>query len=405
MNEQSGCQEKIEQQVGCLIALMITLVMTWWFINHVSRDPVTLHPEPERQQEECEISLGVVPASLDPLDAVDERNKLLSFWYDTNPFPQSPGVTIRRALIAIQERQQSHYETNFEESTLFPDQELGSGVIGRFYNVRIHLLDHDEQTAKVQVRAIWVPSRIGSEYPEGTALIFCQRLMLVRARKRLSIEPGLDQGGALVDIGINLSGWYLREDQPGKLPYYFSRLFDRLLEKGYKRLTPTPTISSQSDILQPKTVYIPPQVLGKERNIPCWGWILVVVIAVLVWFLWWLGRLAKEEVLGDETDTAIISQADDSSQSATEPTPPTPDDLTLIRGIGPKIATLLQKTGITTFIELASTNVADLERILKKGNISLADPSTWPDQAILLVMGDFEAFENLKKELRERRQG
>lgn len=57
------------------------------------------------------------------------------------------------------------------------------------------------------------------------------------------------------------------------------------------------------------------------------------------------------------------------------------DNLKEIKGIGPAIETLLNNHNIFTFSDLGSTSVEDLEVILDKKNLRLADPQTWPVQA------------------------
>lgn len=74
------------------------------------------------------------------------------------------------------------------------------------------------------------------------------------------------------------------------------------------------------------------------------------------------------------------------------------DDLKKIEGIGPKIEGILQEAGITTFAELASTEVSELERILE-GNVRMAFPETWPEQAALAAAGKWEELETLQSEL------
>ncbi|MBW1744260.1 MAG: hypothetical protein JRJ47_12670 [Deltaproteobacteria bacterium] len=61
------------------------------------------------------------------------------------------------------------------------------------------------------------------------------------------------------------------------------------------------------------------------------------------------------------------------------------DDLTLIKGIGPKFASVLAAVGINTFEHLSLISVNDLRNILDGIGIGLADPSTWPEQARNLV--------------------
>ncbi|MCB9005164.1 MAG: wax ester/triacylglycerol synthase family O-acyltransferase [Ardenticatenaceae bacterium] len=72
-------------------------------------------------------------------------------------------------------------------------------------------------------------------------------------------------------------------------------------------------------------------------------------------------------------------------QQTEQPQPaPTPaDDLTRIKGIGPKTAVLLQSHGITTFAQLAAANENDLRALLADGNgrFQHINPSDWPSQA------------------------
>ena len=84
---------------------------------------------------------------------------------------------------------------------------------------------------------------------------------------------------------------------------------------------------------------------------------------------------------------------------------PSPDDLTLIEGIGPRINSLLQGAGITTFAQLATTEVSRLEQMLQKAELrGIADPATWPEQAKLAAAGDWDAFRALTDQLKSGRQ-
>jgi predicted flap endonuclease-1-like 5' DNA nuclease len=82
-----------------------------------------------------------------------------------------------------------------------------------------------------------------------------------------------------------------------------------------------------------------------------------------------------------------------------EAMPPVADDLKRIDGIGPKISSVLQAAGITTFVSLAATDVSRLEKVLEAENprlLRLADPTTWPEQAQLAAAGDWEGLETLQ---------
>ena len=80
--------------------------------------------------------------------------------------------------------------------------------------------------------------------------------------------------------------------------------------------------------------------------------------------------------------------------------PSKPDDLKIIEGIGPKIASLLAAAGITTFNQLASTEVHRLSQIVRDAHLAMSDPTTWPEQARLAAAGDWAGLEKLQGELK-----
>jgi predicted flap endonuclease-1-like 5' DNA nuclease len=77
------------------------------------------------------------------------------------------------------------------------------------------------------------------------------------------------------------------------------------------------------------------------------------------------------------------------------------DDLTEVEGIGPKIAAILKDHHITTFAQLAETEIGRLHQILEEAgpHFKLADPETWPEQAKLAAKGDWAGFKKLKDDL------
>lgn len=81
-----------------------------------------------------------------------------------------------------------------------------------------------------------------------------------------------------------------------------------------------------------------------------------------------------------------------------EPSPP--DDLKRIAGIGPKISSALRAAGITTYAQLAATEVGRLEGIIREAGIRIGFPETWPEQASLVAGGKWEEFEALQSELK-----
>lgn len=77
------------------------------------------------------------------------------------------------------------------------------------------------------------------------------------------------------------------------------------------------------------------------------------------------------------------------------------DDLKLIEGIGPKIEELCHGIGITTWADLATTEVSLLRTMLNDAGprFRTHDPGTWPQQAGLLASGRWAEFKTLTDEL------
>jgi predicted flap endonuclease-1-like 5' DNA nuclease len=148
--------------------------------------------------------------------------------------------------------------------------------------------------------------------------------------------------------------------------------------------------------------------------------------AFLLW--WWLRRRPEEVILKTELGTIsrvrgigrppagpVPSQAEGPAQvspvAGPVPSPvegPAPsqvegapaDDLKRIEGIGPKISNVLQDAGITTYAQLAATDVHRLRQILDESGIRLANPDTWPEQARLAAAGDWDALKRLQGQLK-----
>ncbi len=78
------------------------------------------------------------------------------------------------------------------------------------------------------------------------------------------------------------------------------------------------------------------------------------------------------------------------------------DDLTVIEGIGPKIAELLIAGGIRTFKELAAAKPAAVKAILDAAGkrYQMHDPATWPKQATLARDGKTAELAKLQGELK-----
>jgi len=78
------------------------------------------------------------------------------------------------------------------------------------------------------------------------------------------------------------------------------------------------------------------------------------------------------------------------------------DDLKLIEGVGPKMATILNNAGIITFKQLSTTKVTTLREILAAAGprYKMHNPSNWTKQAKLAAAGKMDELKKLKAELK-----
>lgn len=78
------------------------------------------------------------------------------------------------------------------------------------------------------------------------------------------------------------------------------------------------------------------------------------------------------------------------------------DDLTLIEGVGPKIAELLVAAGIVSFGDLAKAKPAAIKTILDAAGkkFQMHDPATWPKQAALARDGKSAELTKLQEKLK-----
>ena len=77
------------------------------------------------------------------------------------------------------------------------------------------------------------------------------------------------------------------------------------------------------------------------------------------------------------------------------------DDLTIIEGIGPKVAAIFVEAGIKSFADLAKKSKEELEAILDPNGAAYVamDPTTWAQQAQLAADGKMDELQALKDEL------
>ncbi len=176
---------------------------------------------------------------------------------------------------------------------------------------------------------------------------------------------------------------------------------------------------------------------GQQQGLPWYDWVLIIIVIVLLLYflwLWWRYSQRKKELAAKPAEPRVEAKVVEPEVKApkpvaaapVEPAVPTPaapvvsappvqaiptpsapvkaDDLTIIEGIGPKIASVLQAAGITSFAKLAQANGERLEQILHEAGLRLADPSTWGEQARLAGEGKMEELKTLQDSLKGGRQ-
>jgi len=76
------------------------------------------------------------------------------------------------------------------------------------------------------------------------------------------------------------------------------------------------------------------------------------------------------------------------------------DDLTVVEGIGPKIRELFHNFDIKTWAALADTSVEKCQEVLNSGGkrFEIHRPATWPDQAKMAALGQWEALKKWQDE-------
>ncbi|GAB4455640.1 MAG: hypothetical protein Kow0070_04270 [Anaerolineales bacterium] len=76
------------------------------------------------------------------------------------------------------------------------------------------------------------------------------------------------------------------------------------------------------------------------------------------------------------------------------------DDLTVLEGVGPKVAKVLNDAGIRSFADLAEANPADVQKALDAAGLQMMNPEGWIEQAKFAAKGDMDGLKKLQDELK-----
>ncbi len=122
-----------------------------------------------------------------------------------------------------------------------------------------------------------------------------------------------------------------------------------------------------------------------------WGWLLYLVIGLLlsgVLVSWLLRRRNGEELEDSPGERGLHKENVEVN------------DLTKIEGIGPKVARILNESGISTFDALANADASEVPQILTVGGLQMMKPAGWIEQAQLAARGDWTVLEQLQGEMK-----
>jgi predicted flap endonuclease-1-like 5' DNA nuclease len=172
---------------------------------------------------------------------------------------------------------------------------------------------------------------------------------------------------------------------------------------------------------------------AEQQESRWWVWVLIALVllafaAYVIW--WWLNPKEEtqpavahraEGVALPGTELAKVGLPDVDLHDAKLPDVELPesetrdpgaiasgvsgtfDDLKVIEGIGPKIASILNAVGISSFRQLADLSPARILEILGNADprlLRLADPTTWPQQAQLAADGAWDELQKLTEQLK-----
>ena len=126
---------------------------------------------------------------------------------------------------------------------------------------------------------------------------------------------------------------------------------------------------------------------NKGKYIPAWFWVFFIIVPLCIvvrWFIWWFFCPSYRRTSSVEIETP---------RSKPKAAPQKKDDFRKLKGIGPKTAEALYKSGIFTFEQLGLLNSEKLHQILKSESIPGGKADFWQIQAKLADAGDWKKLE------------
>ena len=133
----------------------------------------------------------------------------------------------------------------------------------------------------------------------------------------------------------------------------------------------------------------------KQSGLPSWLWIILIIVPGLIickMLYWWLLTPSYRRNRSVEIKTPRSTRPPAAKQEQVY------DDLTRIKGIGPKTAEALNNAGVYSFTQLALIKSERLEEIFKASRARMTDLQSVHDQAKLAANQDWDGLEKYQKE-------
>ena len=131
---------------------------------------------------------------------------------------------------------------------------------------------------------------------------------------------------------------------------------------------------------------------GSDTSLSWLLWVVLGLFLVIVLIGWWVSRSRSNQPAVQTEVHAERKMPAVEAKSA--------DDLTLLEGIGPKVASVLNGIGIMSFADLAGAEGARVQQTLNAAGLQYMNPEGWIEQARLAARGDMEGLAKLQDELK-----
>jgi predicted flap endonuclease-1-like 5' DNA nuclease len=143
---------------------------------------------------------------------------------------------------------------------------------------------------------------------------------------------------------------------------------------------------------------------GTQVDLGWLVWIVLIVFLLMVFLGWlaankgWLKKEAEPKHVEHGHEEPAAPASVESKPAALKNS--VVDDLTVLEGIGPKVAKLLAGIDISTFASLATADYYKVKAALDAAGYKYMDPSGWIEQAALAAKGDTEGLKKLQDALK-----